>query len=256
MSRLPRYRPVKRCAFCSNKANSREHAWPKWLAKRFEDPKRQIIGHIDGVDHYDPTQKSILIRCVCTMCNQGWMKQLEDAAKPLISPMMADLALPLSEADREVLTKWTIKTAMIWEYLRREGQNLYYTDLDREQLRLHGIVPHGAKVHLARFEGPETLQTYGAGGQTAGSDPQGSAFVTTFIVGRLVLQVLMLRAARGVTTSVQANRTRPWSQYLTGIWPPFKGVAHWPPRLHIGRRGAPVGDFHRLWHNPTVKRKV
>jgi hypothetical protein len=60
------FRPMSHCAFCPQKANSKEHAWPEWLIKKLASSPQQLLGQIDGRDpRFDPYQKAIKIRCVC-----------------------------------------------------------------------------------------------------------------------------------------------------------------------------------------------
>lgn len=54
-----RFRPVKRCAFCEDPADSREHAWPDRVLQRFRTPTNKIIGHVDGQAHFDPMQNGM-----------------------------------------------------------------------------------------------------------------------------------------------------------------------------------------------------
>jgi hypothetical protein len=47
----------------------------------------------------------------CKACNSGWMSVLEEQAKPIITPLLAALAVQLDASDQHVLARWSIKTA-------------------------------------------------------------------------------------------------------------------------------------------------
>src|SRR4051794_35520485 len=111
---LPKFRPVRRCIFCSNKPNSREHAWPEWALKRLS-VGHKIFGNLDGLAYHDPNQRQVRVRCVCVPCNTGWMKALEDAVIPPVSAMMFGVAVPLDLQLCATLAHWALKTSMVWE---------------------------------------------------------------------------------------------------------------------------------------------
>jgi hypothetical protein len=67
----------------------------------------------DGVAHRSKRLES-RVKHVCGGCNQGWMSRLEEAAKPILMPMMFDnLPLVLSPSDQWTLARWAVKTALM-----------------------------------------------------------------------------------------------------------------------------------------------
>lgn len=52
------------------------------------------------------------IQCVCggtaTSCNSGWMKAIEDAAQPVLEPLILGQSATLSEADQKLIATWAI----------------------------------------------------------------------------------------------------------------------------------------------------
>jgi hypothetical protein len=250
MPRLPRYRPVKRCAFCTGRSDSREHAWPDWVLRRFRGPNNRIIGQIGGDEHYDPTQKAIRVRCVCRRCNTGWMKLLEDDVLPCACAMMNDLAIPLDPDQQLCLARWAVKTAMVFEYISRGDRALFYTDEERAAMRMAGTIPSGTRVQFARYQGSFTTSTFGADGDTIPVEPgqvSTSAFVTTMTFVHLAIQVFTLRARVGERVTVTARPGLPWDGLVRTIWPTQR-VVHWPPPLTLNVH-ASVRDFHSMWHN-------
>lgn len=86
------------CLFCENPAGNREHLWPKWIHERKNfGPIRHKIGNRPEKIVGDPEQT---IKTVCSVCNNGWMSQLEDENKPIIASMFSDLTIPLDEGQQ------------------------------------------------------------------------------------------------------------------------------------------------------------
>src|SRR5579883_3043438 len=118
---------TKRCLFCGRvlppkrikNAKSDEHIIPQWLmdhlglrtmpvtGMRWDVPSRQVI------EHKQHAVRKFVSVGVCAGCNGGWMSQLENQAKPLLTRLIADPnELPkLTEQERYVIARWTLKTA-------------------------------------------------------------------------------------------------------------------------------------------------
>lgn len=110
--------PVPPCWFCDTdmRGKSAEHVFPQWLlrdygaANELTRPTRR--------DHLTPWMLSdrgpIPLRSlkvnVCAACNNGWMSQLEAAAKPLLTGPRAG---ELNPDDVETLARWFTKTATV-----------------------------------------------------------------------------------------------------------------------------------------------
>jgi hypothetical protein len=253
MGRPPHYRKAKRCAFCVRKADSKEHAWPDWVLKRFTTNKNMIIGDIDGEQQFDPAQKAVRVRCVCVPCNTGWMKGLEDSVIPIAGPLMHDLSIALKPEDKALLARWAIKTSMVWEYVSTKRE-LYYTTIEREAFS-SGHMPQGTKVLIGRYSGHLSMQTFGADGSTVPAQGAGgtAAFCTTMTFGRLAVQVLSLRPRPPHHITVEARPGVPWGNLLMQCWPQLpehERQPRWPPPLAFGD-GYSILELHHMWNNPT-----
>ncbi len=117
---------ARRCAFCgSTKKIESEHVWPHWAANHFADEGtftyyRQFIG--DGDEPETPSswlQKPFewQVKAVCKACNNGWMSDLETAAKDtLFGAAFSGTDRDLSRAGQRTLAAWALKTAMMAEH--------------------------------------------------------------------------------------------------------------------------------------------
>lgn len=246
-----RHPPVKRCAFCPNKADSREHAWQDWALRRLVRPSGRLYGEINREPvAVDPLQKAIRLKCVCRDCNGGWMKDIEDAALPALSMMMRDISIPLDADQQSQIARWGVLRAMVWEFVARAGRPLFYLDEQRQALRIAGVVPQFTSVWVARYSGRATLFTQGtdirdAVSQTGPVDVRG--YVTTLAYGYLAMQVLSMWLQGHTGKNIEAHpKPGPWVNATGRMWP----VAHtrsWPPPVSIGTPAVSFKDFVTRW---------
>jgi hypothetical protein len=107
------------CGITSSPA-SREHVFSNWLLREFDPEVSMSLFRMLG----DGSRKQVRIEVklasfrlkeICEACNNGWMSDLETAAKRLILALIRgtlDLA-NVSDDERRTLAKWAGKTAII-----------------------------------------------------------------------------------------------------------------------------------------------
>lgn len=125
----------KSCIFCGRTPLTKEHVWPRWLAKhaglgaslnQWSEPEdRYPIARIrvergrtttwHEAKGRSPRQSDHVVRAVCTNCNSGWMAALEAEAKPILTRQMADRNDRLTPDERDVLVRWLLKTTAVYE---------------------------------------------------------------------------------------------------------------------------------------------
>jgi len=101
---------------------------------------RRIYGTFDDIVYHDPKQKHFRVKCVCENCNEVWMKNLEDTIIPTIGDMMVDKPMSLDIPQQWAIARWALKSAMVFEHINRTTE-IFYTDSEREDLRLAGSLP-------------------------------------------------------------------------------------------------------------------
>lgn len=252
-----RTRRVTRCIFCPNKADSREHAWPDWVLRRFSSyTAGPIHSTIQGkIQNVDLTQRSLKVRCVCQPCNTGWMKRLEDTVIPLVSPLMHDLGKPLDILQQSTIALWAVKTVMVFEYATDQKPTIFYTDTDREQLKRKELPPPNTSVWLARCDGSSAFHTDARDMLTGRPNlPEIRGHVTTLSYKHLAIQVLSFRPAMHETRTIeiQRNSPLPWDRAALRIWPTSRHT-FWPPPLSLDiKPGMSLSDFCGVWiHNSS-----
>ena len=105
--------PYPRCIFCGERANSREHAIPRWIGKRLG--MRSI--ELEALYSFNaPIRRKQPImfgshreRIFCEACNKHF-KHLEDEACNLVEWMARGQSLALGTSEQDVLARWGAKT--------------------------------------------------------------------------------------------------------------------------------------------------
>jgi hypothetical protein len=241
---------ARQCTFCSNQARSREDVYPKWLLQKIGNVG-PILHRMVGVPHTELSSPVIKAKVVCEQCNNGWMSDLENETKLIMSPLVADLAVTISEGEQKVLARWTVKTAMMLDAACRRGRELCHAQASRERLRTHKEVPRLTAIWLGRFFRHELFSRGGRGWFTINEIPKAAyACITTFIFGHLVIQSMTIHAGAEYTEEnfprIRAS-DGPWNATLVQIWP-NTGAVNWPPAQFFVSRGShSIGRLINRW---------
>jgi hypothetical protein len=133
-------------------------------------------------------------RFVCHSCNQGWMSDLERSVRPFFGALIKDISFDLTPRMMEILSMWSVKTAMVFEVTGEKLRHKCYAFRDRTDLSRGFNMPTSTHIWIGRFIGSglayycEDIETQLP---SIGKYHHGSLF--TFVVGHVILQVLTLR---------------------------------------------------------------
>lgn len=237
---------ARRCVFCgsTNKVEA-EHVWPHWAAELFvNDDTFTYYRHFVGAGYEPEAPSSWLqkpfdwkVRAVCKPCNNGWMSDLETAAKDTL------FGSAFSGHDRELpvgvqptLAAWAIKTAMIVECTNvpsRRG----IPRVEYEHLWEHRVPSANARIWLMSYAGARAVALALPFGIDVGVDrlparDRGERHVwgSTILFGPVVFQILG-SAVPGILdlfalAAPSAHR----------IWPSQRPVT-WTPKPGLDDRG-------------------
>lgn len=224
---------MRTCIFCKGKADSKEHLFPHWLDRDFEQLKgtaMPVTHRIDGVETSRPNWKiaHVEIKCVCRSCYSGWMGSLEGRVKPLLVEFIKGNTLSLSPDEQLELSAWATLKAFVYEVAANHRGVV--TQHERDLLMSKLRAPANVRVFLAGLDDGKRFMVQRkvvAGYRTKESTDIEWAYATTFVVGHLVLQVL------GSPTSSkhafkQGPQIRPKWHTIT---PPVLPAAVWPSPL-------------------------
>lgn len=118
------------CIFCTRHGDlSKEHFWSDWIAALLPDLDPSPA-HIEFVSVH--TMKSVPVshktmsrqgsaitkklRVVCRGCNHGWMKAIEEAARPMLAPMITGVPIVLDRDQQRIVAEWITLKMMVAEH--------------------------------------------------------------------------------------------------------------------------------------------
>lgn len=153
----------EKCVFCSSDKVSKEHIFPVWLLRQFEQltfqPSVLIATEAEGFNALEAMKsrlsvnrrtEAITTKSICKTCNETWMSQLEERTKNILIGTDGRLkdSLSLLNTSTEGLAMWLLKIALLLPYgLMQHPANFpqhFYQDLK------NGLLPKGLLVELGR----------------------------------------------------------------------------------------------------------
>src|SRR2546428_2169378 len=112
------------CVWCRNQlsaSRAKEHVVPDWLLRHLKVSSETVEATIAATadENVVSVRRHILDAMkegrVCEECNCGWMSDLEQAAKPVLVPVIDGQrsVLTLSASERLLVARWAAKTAFM-----------------------------------------------------------------------------------------------------------------------------------------------
>ena len=157
---------MKKCLFCSNRADSLEHVLPQWLLRCVSPDTEgafpvQAAKYVEGQGNSDERSFISLnfkARIVCVQCNTGWMSDLESEVdqilKPLTGKQFPVLAAAYFDELRKhapLISRWLTKTALNTS-MALPGKKRLSASYADEIMR--GNSPSGVWIDVASAEFP------------------------------------------------------------------------------------------------------
>jgi hypothetical protein len=237
------------CVFCQREAKlTLEHVLPSWLARHLPHAERVTsVTHSqrvegEGLRLWTTDVLDIKVKRVCEDCNTGWMHELEDAARPILLPLMAGRTRGLASSEQEVIAVWAIKTALMCEFThpRSRGASEEHFRFIYESLK----PTPSSQVWLSHYIGPKEL---GYNHRDLRMEPEDRAtpskkgYLAAFILNRLVLYVMDVQGVEGVRTDLSKHAERAVLQVQPVKWV----YPRWPPEVAYGDK-AVEGFLHMI----------
>lgn len=203
----PSLNTARQCLFCATVGPlSREHVWPRWIAKllpaghRFSS--RGTVGRHDGQpqarfgDVFESVDScSWTARAVCGSCNNDWMSALESEAQPILGPLVTGESTTVLGADLRAAFRWAVKTAIV---IGAGTGNLWRLEPCQAAALRDGHAPKGvARVSLAWA--PEGLDGWAHVERlTSQLDGRPGALFVEAVRGHLALSVALAPSVGGL----------------------------------------------------------
>jgi hypothetical protein len=233
-----------------------EHVFGKWLMLQLTRESKQAeitltVGTDEPKKPFVTRGKNIgmKVRDACESCNGGWMAQLESAVQPYILATIRDFAVPFSQQAQRALSTWIAKTAMVIECLAPDDRPKFYTQAERDTVRLKQRPPDATCIWIGRGVQAGWSATVGRTVAFTG-EPLTGGLVTTMAIEHLVIQAITIRLTPGHPHVDRANVNfpnlpDPWIGRLVQIWPPRESTIEWPPAYPAARDHAEVEALSR-----------
>jgi len=249
---------MRSCLFCLAPANSLEDAWPQWITKQFKGRRPSEVHAERGGKKLKPwrtLQPELTIRCVCRGCNNGWMSQLEQAAQPVLQPLIAGQSVSLDETGQAVVARWAVKTAMVLEAVDPREKRIYEA-AQCARFRACGAIPWRTTIWLAAsVDSASFMSTKNRHLGEPAHEIVGAS--TTMAFGHIAIQVLTMQVPEDVgpqTVVTTMVRRGPWDQLTRQVWSTRAPVT-WPPAMGVsGEEGldAFADRFSAVGHDGPI----
>ena len=225
------------CIFCGGRPLTREHIWADWF--RAYLPRTLPFYHSGRIVlNEDNTQtrgskkmsgdpKSRKLRIVCNKCNNGWMSDLQNATKPILTPLLHHQQITLSEQRQRQLATWVAMTVICAEYLQPASVSIPVTA--RRWLFTNRTAPDNMRIWIGNFDRQNwradwahnslrISQNEGRYPWTVNPDgtPRPNTQTTTYVAGKLYVHVFTCPFPEILNS---ATLTGPVDRALVQIWP-------------------------------------
>lgn len=161
---------------------------------------------------------------VCGVCNNGWMSQLEERARPVLLRLVVSDANAVTVEEQATLARWLFKSAVLHELLMPDPVSLR----EARFLLAGGGVPEGWSAHVAAAAPGTSTFTHHAGpivSSTHDGSFRGRVRLHTMRFGAFASQVVL--HSLDVVPSFDALLGG--QAFAAQIWPSSGQVQPWPP---------------------------
>lgn len=154
------------CVWCGHRlagSRAKEHVVPDWLLRHLNVGSETVEATIAATadENVVSVRRHMLDAMregrVCEECNCGWMSDLEQAAKPVLVPVIDGRrsVLTLSASERRLVARWAAKTAfMLNSSSDQSDMGMHVPDDHFTLLRTHpDALPSGVGVFTAHGPG-------------------------------------------------------------------------------------------------------
>jgi len=235
------------CAFCSQEAKlTGEHVWSKWICELLDHSGynfRYRNTETGEIKHWRSPTLDQTTNVVCKPCNEGWMSDIESAARATLSNIILHGA-PVTLLPRGIvsLATFAFKCAVVANQMSPSPDGKpFFSPLVRHRFRNSLQIPVGVQMWLASFRG-----TYASNGMFTAYyavPPIGSAgddfdfYVFTYMAGYLVFQLVAARWNKLLRMGEPLPAYDPdpaWNPATLQFWPNQYGFpVTWPPSQHF-----------------------
>jgi hypothetical protein len=234
--------PKRACLFCGRTPVSTEHAIPSWTGDVIPGTGPWIHHHVERhgdapIREWKKDAPDLKCNVPCKRCNEGWMAQLEDRAKPVLVPLIQGRPTRLGPHELEFIAFWAFKTSLMLDRCsdapRQNIPAAEFRDLYTKQSVLPSAHLSLGRSNVARGSSfqARTVDLDPGDGWTRG-------YGATLWVGHVVFQIISIRLSGPVKLGLKPDVLA----VMAPIWPRnFK--LDWPATADLSfREVADLGD--------------
>jgi hypothetical protein len=155
-----------------------------------------------------------------------WMSRIENAAKPILLPMILGQEVQLDPQAQHIVSTWAALKAMTFEFTSSPDRAPHFTAAERLTFSESVEAPSQVQVFLAGYVGPHAVWARGAHTFFAGASEHYPAYASTASFGALVFQVFSHRCPREIPA---VRLTEDFGAAAVRVRPPSEGAVSWPP---------------------------
>jgi hypothetical protein len=168
-----RKRPSRKCIFCGEGGTrgnpmTEEHLWPEWMhpyLPQVSGTRTQAGRHRVRLGEVIAERKTReghafakRFRLVCKQCNSSWMSGIEDAAKPILIPMLEGRSITLLKNSRVTIATWIALKVMVSECI--EPSDAVIDQDERSEFKLTRTMPRRLRIWLGTHDLQEWYTGY------------------------------------------------------------------------------------------------
>jgi hypothetical protein len=176
------------------------------------------------------------VRVVCENCNNTWLSAIQNAAKPVLIPMLNGQTCVLGHEKQQALATWIAMATMTSEFLLHEKAQISISQVDRDWLWQQHSPPPDWRIWVGHYGRHRSVEQWvhcsvpiydGTPVIARDGSPQCNNQSTTFMIGALFVHAM---------STAFANHARDWDwrtwpkarQLLAQIWPLKESATVWP----------------------------
>jgi hypothetical protein len=190
-------------------------------------------------------------RIVCHGCNAGWMSRLEDAAAPILTPLINHEPAYLGSKKQAILAAWAVKTCLVFQ--ASQGAAIappeHFAALRETSLPPHGVTAwigsnyHGREIRDNAYYLQRPLSLKSLDDRLSDVDELG--YVNYLAIGAVSFLIIGHGYANTIDVELGDN---PIAEGLDQTWPIDRSLVTWPPKYMMAQ------EFVDLLAGPTVGR--
>lgn len=236
---------ARKCLFCGEPGVTKTHVFAKSFTDLFEEEGHEPLVRHDRTDP-ESGETRVVKRAkkfafkpmaACQDCNGGWMRELEEALRPVLKGFAENRPMVLSPREQQRLALWAVVVALL------------QLELEPTELQFADSVAMGPLIYATREPPPGTqvwagANTHGEMGSfgahslvaTGGASSQPWGAALSFGHGNVHI------VHHGMTDRRLVLQDRAHG-LLSQIWPTSAGI-RWPPETVVDERDlSPVAEL-------------